>query len=107
MTYLWYEDIIKDMPGTIEKIAKNLNVKLTDDQISALAEHMKFDNFKTNKAVNNEDANNKEKGISFIRKGVVGDWKNNFSEQKNEEFESWIQSQKEKFGITDLEFKEK
>jgi hypothetical protein len=42
--------------GEIEKVAKFLNKKLTEDQINLLREHLRFDNFQKNESVNNEAA---------------------------------------------------
>ena len=53
-------------------MAKFLNKPLTEEQLNRLTEHLRFDNFKKNEAVNNEAP--KKMGLfhndgHFIRKG--------------------------------------
>jgi len=55
-------------------VADFLDKKLTDDQLTTLTEHLRFDNFKKNESVNNEVG--KKMGWmnpdgKFIRKGKL------------------------------------
>jgi len=56
--FIYYELIynLQNLRGEIEKVAKFLNKKLTEDQINLLREHLRFDNFQKNESVNNEAA---------------------------------------------------
>ncbi|CAA9999767.1 unnamed protein product [Nesidiocoris tenuis] len=71
--FLFYEDIVKDMKGTIEKVAEFLNKTMDESDVDILVEHMHISNFKNNPAVNFED--HRDIGIlsktdqSFIRQG--------------------------------------
>lgn len=61
------------MPTTIRRVADFYNKKLTEEQIAAMCDHLSFENFKKNPAVNFEDV--KPIGViaeneSFIRKGT-------------------------------------
>jgi len=90
--------------GEIAKVAKFLNKTLTDDQLTNLTEHLRFDNFKKNEAVNNEAP--KKMGLfnkhgNFIRKGKTGDWKNHFSPELNRKVDEWIA---QNLAGTDLKF---
>ena len=63
---------LQNLRGEIEKISQFLGKKLSDDQLSKLTEHLRFDNFAKNETVNCEIG--KEIGLMnnsghFIRKG--------------------------------------
>ncbi len=34
-----------------------------------------------------------ELGPNFLRKGIVGDWKNHFDDKTNEEWDEWIKDE--------------
>jgi Sulfotransferase domain len=85
----------QDLRGGIEKVARFLQKPLTDDQLTRLTEHLRFENLSKNKAVNYESF--KEIGIMnrdghFVRKGKTGDWKNHFSPALNERIDRWIEA---------------
>ena len=68
-------------------------------QVCELVEHLKFDNIKQNSAVNPSVTMVNEKGGNFMRKGVVGDWKNHFDEGSADHWDKWIQKNVEGTGI--------
>ena len=77
---------------------------MTDDQLTNLTEHLRFDSFSKNESVNCEFG--KEIGIMnntgrFIRKGKTGDWKNHFSPELNARIDQWIETN---LAGTDLKF---
>lgn len=94
MLFLSYEDMVKDLPAAIRKVAKFLNKKLNDEQIEVLAKHLKFDNFKNNMSVNYERYG--EMGIlnkgeqPFIRKGKSGGWRDDFDQEMTAQAQEWI-----------------
>ena len=45
---------------------------------------------KQNESVNYSDLGDKNKGEAFMRKGQIGDWKNHFTPQMNQEWDQWI-----------------
>ena len=62
----------QNLRGEIDKIAMFLNKPLNKEQLDALTEHLKFDNFQKNESVSFEAAKktgflNQE--LNFIRKG--------------------------------------
>ncbi|KAI4457264.1 sulfotransferase sult [Holotrichia oblita] len=103
--FLFYEDMNRDSKAAIKKISCFLNKILTEDQVCALNEHLRIDNFKNNPSVNNEllsklgITKNVENG--FIRNGSSGNWKKELSKELNEEIDSWIE---ENLARTDLRF---
>nr|CAD7460375.1 unnamed protein product [Timema tahoe] len=72
--FLFYEDINKDLPGTVRKVAQFLNKSLSEEQVAQMSQHLNIENFRRNPAVNMDFL--KEVGLlnsgeqSFIRKGV-------------------------------------
>ncbi|XP_011706987.1 PREDICTED: sulfotransferase 1C2-like, partial [Wasmannia auropunctata] len=65
LLFLFYEDLIKDLPGNIKKVAEFFGKVYSDEQIVKLAEHLKIENFRENPMVNI----NSIKG--FIRQGKI------------------------------------
>ena len=90
------------MKGGLEKLATFLGYELPDDKKDQLLEHLGINNFRTNKAVNNEFLLKKDRSYDFIRKGVVGDYKNWFTDEKVKEWNQWVDE-----SIQDVELKAK
>nr|XP_037272442.1 sulfotransferase 1A2-like isoform X1 [Rhipicephalus microplus] len=100
-----YEDLHKDACNVIQRIALFLGQPLRDDEVTAIAEHCNFSHMAHNPAANYEHwrklgfVNLQEGG--FMRKGIVGDWKNYLTPEMNSQMDAWIE---EKFGDTGLSF---
>lgn len=110
-----YEDMKRDLPSVIRKCAEHLKIArtLSEDDISAICDYVKFDRMAKNSSVNlesiifqdpivkeNIDMNMYDK-VKFIRKGQIGDWQNYLSPDMNEKFDKWIA---ENFDGSDLNF---
>lgn len=66
--------MFKDLPSSIRRVANFLNKDVTEEQVTKLCDHLKFENFKKNDAVNFE--NIKELGVfaqdeQFVRRGIL------------------------------------
>lgn len=89
---LSYEDMVTDTRGAIEKTANFLEVSCHQDNLEALIDYLKFDSFKNNKAINQENAKvYRNNEVTFIRKGKVGGWKEYFEEETDNEADEWIE----------------
>lgn len=77
-----------------------LDKPLTEEQVSALEDHLSFNSMKKNPALNLEPIlammdkppqkeNNSDE--TFIRKGKVGDWKNYMSEELSAKFDKFTE----------------
>ena len=72
-----YEEMKKDIRAVIRQVAAFLEKELSDEVVEAIVAHTAFDQMKTNEMVN------KSHSIpDFMRKGVVGDWANHFTEEQ-------------------------
>ncbi|CAH2073442.1 unnamed protein product, partial [Iphiclides podalirius] len=105
MLFLFYEELSKDLPAAIRRVANFLDKSFTTEQIEKLCEHLSIENFKNNKSVNYDVM--KELGIlisdgqSFIRKGKTGGWRDYFDEEMTQQADRWIA---ENLSDTDLRF---
>ena len=101
---LKYEDIQKDILGTIRKLAVYLEKDLTEQQVVAIAKHVSFDAMKNNTQVNKISHPGFDHSISpFFRKGKVGDWKSYLTVEQNEYIDN-IYSQRVAGSGLDVDF---
>lgn len=87
--FLKYEDMKKDLPSTIRKIAEFLEKQLTTEMVELIAEQCTFGAMKSNPATDFHqiEAVYKPDAPRFMRKGKIGDWKNYFTDEQNENFD--------------------
>ncbi|XP_073512380.1 sulfotransferase 2B1-like isoform X2 [Phyllobates terribilis] len=88
--FLTYEDLQKDLRGSVIKICKFLGKELDDEAVDSVVENASFKKMKQNNMANfallPPGYMNQEKS-PFMRKGIVGDWKNHFTVAQNEYFD--------------------
>ena len=98
-----FEDMKKDRMGVIKRVAEFLGKKLTEEQFQKVYEETSFEAMKKNSTGNYSHL--QQMGLwdnnmaPFMRKGVVGDWKNHFTPELEKKFDEHV---KEWFGDTDL-----
>ncbi|GAB6023702.1 hypothetical protein CHUAL_008462 [Chamberlinius hualienensis] len=102
--FLQYEDLHQNFKENIRRIAAFLDKNLSDAQVDIIANRCSFSGMSQQKTSNYAYVD----GIAFdfnvskfMRKGIVGDWKNHFSNEDNEKMDKWIEKN---FGNTDLKF---
>ena len=88
-----------DLPSHVRMIADFLNKPLSDELINRIAEQCSFKGMKKNEISYKSESG--EKASPYLRKGVVGNWKNYFTPELNERFEKEVLS---KLKGTGLEF---
>ncbi|XP_048767572.2 estrogen sulfotransferase-like [Ostrea edulis] len=85
--FLTYEDMTKDLEGSIKKVAAFLQRDLTTEDVQRIAKHCSFDEMKKNPAVNHQWMNDRKlrdlKGAEFLRHGKVGSWQNQLSAEQD------------------------
>ncbi|PIK55355.1 sulfotransferase [Apostichopus japonicus] len=90
--FIKYEDMKKDLKKVVNKMAVFLDKTLTDDEINEICKNSTFENMAANPKSNpdvilgaKKDWKKKEGShVKFMRKGVVGDWKNWFTVAQSE-----------------------
>lgn len=87
---VFYEDIVLKRVEVVKKVAGFFNVDLSQDQIKKITEATSFNTMKAS-PMTNQDMMQKNAPVkwldteisSFMRKGKIGDWKNNFNEEQS------------------------
>ncbi len=80
--FLRYEDMKKDLPQAVSKIASFMEIDLPGEIITKIAELTTFDAMKGDNTANLTWLKTFQDG-KFMRKGVVGDWKNFLSAEQS------------------------
>jgi Sulfotransferase domain len=81
--YVYYEDLHKDAAKELQRIFFELTGnRLSSDKATATAEQFSFSRLSGRKP-------GEESKGSFMRKGIVGDWRNNFSPDAREVFDHY------------------
>ncbi|XP_053467665.1 sulfotransferase 2B1-like [Ictalurus furcatus] len=101
--YITYEEMIQDLRGIIRRILCFLNRQLSEDALKRVIEQCQFKTMKQNKMSNYSmvapEIMNSSKS-PFLRKGIVGDWKNHFSPELEAKFNAFISEELKGTNIT-------
>uniref|UniRef100_A0A4W2FZ80 Sulfotransferase n=1 Tax=Bos indicus x Bos taurus TaxID=30522 RepID=A0A4W2FZ80_BOBOX len=90
MLFLFYEDIKRDPKQEIQKVMKFMEKNLDGAVLDTIVQETTFEKMKANPMTNRSTAPKTilDQSISpFMRKGIVGDWKNHFTVAQNERFD--------------------
>ncbi|XP_059490214.1 sulfotransferase 4A1-like [Neocloeon triangulifer] len=95
LLFLFYEDLVDDLPGCIKKVSDFLGKKMTADDVHRLANHLHIDNFRKNPSTNLDAENLPGLRVQgeqdFIRKGKNGSWKEElFTSELIARADKWI-----------------
>ncbi|XP_038196732.1 amine sulfotransferase-like [Arvicola amphibius] len=89
--FLSYEDMKKDLRGSVLKICSFLEKELGEEDVDAVVRQATFQNMKSDPRANYGNIINKEIGARsngyFLRKGTIGDWKHHLTVKQNERFD--------------------
>ncbi|XP_069623589.1 sulfotransferase 2B1-like isoform X1 [Ranitomeya imitator] len=97
-----YEDLKKDLRGSVIKICKFIGKELDDEAVDSVVKHASFKNMKQNNMANYTfvpHAYMDPEKSQFFRKGIVGDWKNNFTVAQNEYFDKIYKAEMKDFSV--------
>ncbi|XP_055676913.1 luciferin sulfotransferase-like [Lutzomyia longipalpis] len=98
--FLTFEEMKRDMPTVIEKTAKFLGKSLNEQQIQDLSKHVSFENMSKNQSVDLLlelksishvlNVETPDEDFKFIRKGQVGAYRDDMSQEIIEKFDNWL-----------------
>lgn len=96
--FLKYEDMKKDLTGSVQKIATFIGSTISKEQLVDIVKQCEFESMKNNPQANYswEPAH---QASPFMRKGVVGDWKSYFSQEDSAKFDSLYAQKMEGSGL--------
>ena len=88
--FVQYEEFIFDPRKMIAKLATFMKVALTEDKIQKISELVSVKSMQKNPNLDfvQKEVLDESQG-RFIRKGIVGDWKNYFTDQQSKRFDSF------------------
>ncbi|XP_067840816.1 amine sulfotransferase-like [Heptranchias perlo] len=89
--FVTYEEMKKDLRASIQKMCDFLGKELDDEKLDSVVEQCTFKTMKMNPMANYEKVDNKNPKGAFLRKGIVGDWKNHFTVAQSEMFDRVFQ----------------
>ncbi|XP_060892790.1 sulfotransferase family 5A, member 1 [Labrus mixtus] len=96
LLHITYEEMSLDLHGAIKRLSSFLQCPLVEDEVNNCVKHCTFNSMKHNNMVNytlvSPDIMDHNKG-SFMRKGKTGDWKNMFTDEQNQYFNSVFKSE--------------
>ncbi|XP_041941911.1 cytosolic sulfotransferase 2-like [Alosa sapidissima] len=86
--YMFYEDMVEDTGREMERLFSFLGLSTTAEERESIRGEVQFDAMKANPMANySTDLVMNQKISPFMRKGKVGDWKNQFTVAQNETFD--------------------
>ncbi|CAB3235051.1 unnamed protein product [Arctia plantaginis] len=93
MLFLFFEELVKNLPSSIQRIADFLGKEVSIEQMNKLCDHLSIENFSKNEAVNYHSL--RELGLlasdeQFVRKGKSGGWREYFDKEMEQQAEQWI-----------------
>ncbi|XP_075686960.1 sulfotransferase 1C4-like isoform X2 [Rhinoderma darwinii] len=103
ISYVFYEDMIEDPRHEIQKVMRFLDRDLSDDVVQKIRRHTSFSSMKNNPVVNYTTLPESildQSQSSFMRKGIVGDWKNHFLVSQNMMFDKEYNKKMEGSGLS-------
>lgn len=100
---LSYEEMKRDLKTVVSRIATFLGYNLSDEVVKMIVEQTTFGKMKENPSANQSWMNEfvKDKSFKFMRKGVIGDWRNYFTDELSARMDTLIA---EKLGSTAIVF---
>ncbi|XP_075859148.1 amine sulfotransferase-like [Microcebus murinus] len=96
--FMMYEEMKKDLRSSVFKLCKFLGEDLSEETMDTVVRQATFENMKNDPLANNENAlywnfGPKLREGHFLRKGTIGDWKNQMTVEQNERFDKIFQKQ--------------
>jgi len=99
--FVRYEDMKKDLVRSVTEIASFIGANISSEVIGQVAEQTQFDNMKKDPLANCPLPKFKRERLEtdFMRKGIVGDWKNFLSPEQSAEMDALCASRLSPAGL--------
>ncbi|XP_055346489.1 sulfotransferase 1B1-like [Paramacrobiotus metropolitanus] len=95
LVFTTYEEMLQDLKNVVKRVARLLEKDLDDVQISNIVRYCSHEQMKDNQLTNQSHLHKMGlrdfKVSPFMRKGIVGDWKNHFTPEVNQQVNEWIE----------------
>lgn len=104
--FMKYEDMKKNLQDAVLRISKFLEKSISEEELGDICEKSSFDAMKNNPYSNPDYMGIPlftRQPIPFMRKGVIGDWRNYFTVAQNDRFDELYQRKIEGSGL-ELDF---
>ena len=99
--FLFFEDMKRNLDQEVKKVMKFLDKNYSQEEVDKLCVHLSFESIKNNKNINKDEvlikflqAFGKEydqsDGFSFIRKGLVGGYKQELTAEQNQMLDEYL-----------------
>ncbi len=98
--FMKYEDMKRDLTSAVTQIADLCDVTLSSEKVHRITEYCQFDNMKKSKSVKLGLDFFNVRVDTFMRKGIVGDWKSLFSAEQSRIVDKLCQTLYTPAGIT-------
>jgi hypothetical protein len=87
--FMKYEDMKKDLPAAVAKVASFIGADISAETVAKITDMTSFKKMKADKSTNFswDKAYDKDGEPTFLRKGIVGDWKNFFTTEQSAEMD--------------------
>ena len=90
--FLKYEDMKKDLKKCVSEIASFIGADISEEMVAQIASQTTFESMKKNPLANNawrnEVVSRGKSKTEFMRKGIVGDWKNFLTQEQSAEVDA-------------------
>lgn len=87
---VFYEDLVKNRETEIKKMAAFAGIEMSDNKLDKIVNASGLSAMQKNKGTNQTLRGMFDQKLSFVRKGKVGDWRDNFTVAQNEWMENHI-----------------
>ncbi|XP_069944425.1 sulfotransferase 1A1 [Cherax quadricarinatus] len=104
MYFVFYEEMKSDIMTQLRRLNDFLGLNLTQKQLDNVAHQSSFNSMKERgEPIKDMEAfipDKHKKFGGYFRKGIVGDWKNHFTPELEQEMNQWIEKHASEIGIT-------
>lgn len=99
--FVTYEELQVNLEAMLIRIADFLQIQLESETAEKIARHCRFSQMKKNPAVNREEIPVTDLFVpsEFMRKGIIGDWKNHFTSVQSQLFDQFYTKEMSGLGL--------